>query len=150
MEERAESRGLSRAGLLKAGTALAVAAGLGGAGRALAGGAGAVAVGTGLGKPSGGAAFLRRRTYVPLLGSHFRITPPGSRALRLKLIEAEALPGPGESFSLIFRGRVDPELGSGIFGVEHPALGHFDLFLGPVGRGVKGLDLQAIINRIAL
>jgi len=34
-------------------------------------------------------------------------------------------------------------------GVEHRTLGAFDLFVNPVGRGVKGLNLEAVINRIA-
>jgi len=150
VDEPTGQRGLTRAGLLKAGTAVAVAGGLGGAGRALAGGAGAAALGSSLGKPGDGPGYLQRRTYVPLVGSDFRVTPPSSRTLRLKLIEAKELPSAGESFSLLFRGKVDPETTSGTYRIVHPQLGQFDLFLGPVGRGVKGLDLEAVINRIAI
>jgi hypothetical protein len=143
-------RGLTRAGLFKAGTAVAVAAGLGGAGRALARGAGAAALSSSLGKPGSGPDYLQRRTYLPLVGNNFRLTQPGSRTLRLKLIDAKEFGDPGESFSLLFRGRVDPGTTSGTYRVEHPQLGQFDLFMGPVGRGVKGLDLEAVINRIAI
>jgi hypothetical protein len=150
MDESSGHRGFTRAGLLKAGTAVAVAAGLGGAGRALAEGTGVAALGSSLGRPGSGPDYLERRTYVPLVGTDFRLSRPGSRTLRLKLIDAKRLRDPGESFSLLFRGRVDPETTSGTYRVEHPRLGQFDLFMGPVGRGVKGLDLEAVINRIAI
>jgi len=149
MDERIETRGLTRSGLMKVGALAALAAGAGGAGRALAGTAGTGLAASGLGKPSGGAAYLRHATFIPLVGSDFRIRRPGARTLRVKLIEARQLSGVGESFSLLFRGRTQAGLEGGMYRFEHPSLGGFELFAGPVGRGVKGLDLEAIINRIA-
>ena len=67
----------------------------------------------------------------------------------MKLVEARQLPSVGESFSLLFRGRVRAGIDSGMYRLEHPSLGVFELFVSPVGRGVKGLDLEAVINRIA-
>ena len=43
----------------------------------------------------------------------------------------------------------DGPVSGGIYRIAHPALGEFELYAGPVGRGVKGLDLEAVINRIA-
>jgi hypothetical protein len=149
MEERIENRGLTRGGLIKVGAAAALVVGAGGAGRALAGAGAASLAGSGLGKPQGGAAYLHRETFVPLVGSDFRVLRPGERALRVKLIEAKQLPSHGESFSLLFRGRAHTAVGGDIYRIEHPALGEFELFVGPVGRGVKGQDLEAVINRIA-
>jgi hypothetical protein len=152
MDDRLESRGLTRSGLIKAGTLAALAVGSGGAGAALARGAGIGAVAatsSGLGKPGRGPAYLERETYVPLVGSDFRVHRPGAGALRVKLIEARRLPSVGEAFSLHFRGHPGARVESGMHRLTHPSLGEFDLFLGPVGRGVKGLELEAVINRIA-
>jgi Domain of unknown function (DUF6916) len=64
-------------------------------------------------------------------------------------VEARVLRGPGEAFSLLFRGRRRPDVEGGTYRIEHPSLGAFELFLNPVGRGLKGLHLEAVINRIA-
>lgn len=145
-----ERSGLTRSGLIKAGGAAALAAGAGGfVGRALAGGGRGELAGSGVGKAHGGPAYLRRATYTPLVGTDFRVHVPGEKTLRLKLIEARALKGPGDAFSLLFRGRRQADVKSGTYRIEHRTIGSFDLFVNPVGRGVKGLDLEAVINRIA-
>jgi hypothetical protein len=149
VERSPETRGLTRGGLIKAGAAAALAVGVGGTGRALAGGHTADSLERGIGSPRGGPAYLRRSSYAPLVGTDFRIHVPEGRALRLKLVEARKLRGPGEAFSLLFRGRRRVDVAGGTYRIEHGALGSFDLFVSPVGRGVKGLELEAVINRIA-
>ena len=142
--------GFTRGGLIKAGGAAALAAGAGGfVGRALAGGQEADLAGPGIGKARGGPAYLQRATYAPLVGTDFRVHVPGKKTLRLKLVEARALKSPGEAFSLLFRGRRPVDVSGGMYRIEHRALGSFELFVSPVGRGVKGFDLEAVINRIA-
>jgi hypothetical protein len=147
----ADARGLTRGGLIKAGAAAALVVGAGGAGRALAGGQTAAPglEGSAIEKARGGPAHLHRATYVPLVGSDFRVRVPEAGTLRFKLVEARALRGPGDAFSLLFRGRRRAGVAGGIYRIEHPALGGFELFVNPVGRGVKGLELEAIINRIS-
>jgi hypothetical protein len=149
MDGSAEARAVSRGGLIKAGAAAAFALGVGGAGRALASTGGAGLEGAGIAKPRGGPAYLRHASYGPLVGSDFRVHLPEARALRFKLVEARVLRGPGEAFSLLFRGRRRPDFEGGTYRIEHPSLGAFELFLNPVGRGLKGLHLEAVINRIA-
>lgn len=144
-----ESGGLTRGGLMKLGAAAAFAVGAGGAGRALAGAAGVGIAGSGLRKPAGGADYLRHTTFVPLVGTDFRIHRAGARPLRVKLIEAKQLRSAGESFSLLFHGHAGASLQQDKYRIEHPALGGFDLFVVPVGRGAKGQDFEAVINRIA-
>jgi hypothetical protein len=144
----AHVRRVTRGGLIKAGAAAALVVGAGGAGRALAGGDTSITEGPGIGKPRGGPAYLRRATYAPLVGTDFRVHIPGRRTLRVKLVEARKLRGPGEAFSLLFRGR-RAQVEGGIYRIDHPRLGAFELFVNPVGRGVKGLDLEAVVNRIA-
>jgi|SRR5215213_1517849 len=143
-----DKRGLTRGGLVKTGAAAAVALGLGGASRALAGTEETDLAASGIRKPNGGAAYLHAATYGPLVGSNFKLRRPGTRTLRLKLIDAKKLRGAGDSFSLLFRGS-RATVDAGTYRFEHPALGGFDLFVVPVGRGVKGQDLEAVINRIA-
>jgi hypothetical protein len=149
MEDRIENRGLTRGGLMKVGAVAALAMGAGGAGRALAGTAGAGLAASGLKKPSGGPAYLRHATFAPLVGTDFRVRREGARFLRVKLIEARESSGAVESFSLLFRGRARSGVEAGTYRFEHPSLGGFELFASPVGRGVKGLDLEAVINKIA-
>jgi hypothetical protein len=149
MEDRIENRGLTRGGLMKVGALAALAVGAGGAGRALAGTAGAGLAASGLKKPHGGPAYLHHATFAPLVGTHFRVGREGARARRLKLIEARESSSAGESFSLLFRGRKQAGDEAGTYRFEHPSLGGFELFASPVGRGVKGLDLEAVINKIA-
>jgi hypothetical protein len=144
-----DKRALTRGGLIKAGAATAIALGLGGASRAVAGAEAADLAAPGIAKPGGGPRHLRAATYPPLVGTTFMLRRPGARTLRLKLIEAKELGGAGESFSLLFHARGRARIDSGMYRFEHPALGSFDLFAGPVGRGVKGLDLEAVVNRIA-
>src|SRR5262245_15552075 len=103
MSERDENRGLTRGGLFKAGAFAALVVGSGGAGAALAAGGGASLAVSRLGKPTGGPAYLHHATYVPLLGSDFRLHRQGARALRVQLIEARRNQrSPGETFSLLF------------------------------------------------
>jgi hypothetical protein len=149
MEERIESRGMTRGGLIKAGAAAALVVGAGGAGRALAGGQETKLAVPVLGKPRGGAAYLRRETYLPYVGSDFRVLRPGASTLRVKLIEVKQLPSQGEAFSLLFSGRPQSGVAEGVYRIEHPSLGGFDLFAGLVGCGVKSLDFEAVINRIS-
>jgi hypothetical protein len=144
----AAARRVTRGGLIKAGAAAALVVGGGSAGRALAGGGASDLEGPGIARPRGGSAYLRRASYAPLVGTDFRMQVPGRRTLRVKLVEARRLRGPGEAFSLLFRGR-RADIPGGIYRIDHPRLGAFDLFVSPVGRGVKGLELEAVVNRIA-
>jgi Domain of unknown function (DUF6916) len=149
MNERDESRGLTRGGLFKVGAVAALAVGAGGAGSTLAGAAGMGAAASGIRKSKDGPAYLSHAAYVPLVGTEFRLHPPGTRALPVRLIEARQTQSVGESFSLLFRTRVRGGIDGGIYRLEHPSLGGFELFVSPVSRGVRGQEIEAVINRIA-
>jgi hypothetical protein len=136
----AEARAFTRGGLIKAGAAAAFVVG---AGRAL----GGALEGPAIGKSHDGPAYLRRTTYAPLVGTDFRVHVPGRRSLHVELVEARKLRGSNDAFSLLFRGR-RTNVDGGTYRIDHRALGAFELFLNPVGRGVKGLELEAVINRI--
>jgi hypothetical protein len=145
-------KSMSRTGLLKLGAAAAVMLGAGPAARAVASGTvaesdgGTVATGRSVRSPR----HLRLATYVPLVGSTFRIRRSQSSSLQVKLVSATRLPSEvGESFSLIFRGHGNAKLGQETYTIGHPRLGEFPLFLVPVGPARRGQDFQAIVNRIA-
>jgi hypothetical protein len=150
MDDAFERR-TSRAGLLKLGAAAAFVVGAGPATRAVAGN-NKPAESTDGAPASGGSVrgprHLRLATYVPLVGSTFRIHRQQARPLSVKLVSATRLPSEGESFSLIFRGHGNAKLGQQIYTLEHPRLGEFPLFVVPVGRPAKGQEFQVIVNRI--
>lgn len=138
---------LTRRGLVKAGAAAALVVGAGSTADAL-GAQGGLAA-SGIGKPRDGAAFLRYATYEPLVGTSFRVLRPDGGTLRMTLMQVQLLPSRGEAFSLLFQARRRVAVEGRLYRMEHPALGSFELFINPVGRGVKAVDLEAVINRIA-
>lgn len=53
-----------------------------------------------------------------------------------------------KQFSLQFLGPLDAPVVQGIYKVDHEALGALDLFLVPIGRDEKGVQYEAIFNRV--
>lgn len=144
-------RGMSRAGLLKLGAAAAVVLGGGSAARAVAGNSAATPkdAASADSRKVRGPRHLRLATYVPLVGSAFRIHRSPSSSLGVKLVSATRLPSEvGESFSLIFQGHGNAKLGQETYTIEHPSVGTFPLFLVPVGPARRGQSFEAVINRI--
>jgi hypothetical protein len=145
-------RSMSRTGLLKLGAVAAFVLGAGPAARAVASvpeTASPAAPAPAAGRSVRGPHYLRLATYVPLVGSTFRIHRTQASALRVKLVSATQLPSDiGESFSLMFRGHANAKLGQETYMIEHPRLGSFPLFLVPVGRARKGQSFEAVVNRI--
>lgn len=144
-------KSISRRGVLKLGAVAALVPGTGSASRAFAGDttskdSDAVApTGPGVRGPR----YLKLATYVPLVGSTFRIHRPAASPLQVELVSATRLHSEiGESFSLVFRGNANAKLGQETYTIEHGSLGRFPLFLVPVGSASKGRDFQAIVNRI--
>lgn len=135
-------RSLSRGGLLKAGAVAAAAVGT----TPVA----SVAAGPRAVDPL---RHLRLATYGPLVNSLFKIQHP-HQPLRAKLVEVVEYRPRGrfeearrEAFSLLFDVQRAELLVQGTYALEHHRLGTFSLFLVPVGRGEKGLFLEAIVNR---
>ncbi len=136
--------GFSRAGFLKAGAAAAATVG-----------AGKVTGTAAAARPATGdrLAYLRLATYTPLLGSQFTIRHPHgpipARLAELSPFTARAARERKhrECFSLVFDAGRGEQVSQGNYTLEHPALGTFTLFLVPVGRGQKGIHLEAIVNR---
>ena len=96
-------------------------------------------------------------TFSDRLGQTFRVCPPSSDPLEIELINATDLgPKPKapqgtpvkrqSSFSLLFRGPMEPILPQKMYPFEHPELGKFDLFIVPVGPDQAGQVYEAVFN----
>lgn len=53
-----------------------------------------------------------------------------------------------KQFSLRFLGPMDAPILQGVYRVEHDQLGALDLFLVPIARDDKGVQYEAIFNRV--
>ncbi len=146
--DESPQRALSRGRLLKLGAAAALGIG---ALPAAAAAMGEAATETNLrvtGRSVGGPRQLRLATYQPLVGDIFQIHRVGAQPLPVTLIAADTLPGAGETFSLVFRGRSNAKLEQSTYTFEHPRIGAYPLFLVPIGRAVHGQDFQVIVSRL--
>jgi hypothetical protein len=77
-------------------------------------------------------------TFRPQLNERFELVDDDSR-VDLELIEVTASDAPGASrraqFSIVFSGPPEPVLPQGIYRLEHPEIGAFELFLVPIAAG---------------
>jgi hypothetical protein len=86
-------------------------------------------------------------TFVPHVGTRFRLRRPGQTALRLKLVGVRRAPADGgvtRSFSLLFRSPEPVELRQEIQVLNHPVLGRIRIFLVPLTKW----KLEAVINHV--
>ena len=92
---------------------------------------------------------LTRETFAQHLNTGFRLILGPGQELGLELTEAKDLGSTPdhEQFSVVFRGPLDPQLGQGIYRIEHDRLDAFDLFIVPVGQDRDGMYYEAIFNR---
>jgi hypothetical protein len=87
-------------------------------------------------------------TFAAHLNSTFRFHHEAA-AIELELVEvSDGSAGQHVNFSLLFRGPVQPVLAQRIYPVEHDSLGRFDLFIVPVKRDARGLQYEAVFNRV--
>jgi hypothetical protein len=85
--------------------------------------------------------------YRPHVQSEFRLHAPGgpARTLALTAVHAGIDDEVQLSFSLHFTGPGE-RLEQGTYPIEHPVLGHFDLFLVPIRRKSTGIVYEAVFN----
>jgi hypothetical protein len=94
---------------------------------------------------------LTHTQFAGCLNERFRIHAD-TASFDVELIQAEAL-GPHhdgsarrESFSLVFRGPLQPVLPQRIYRLEHEGLGTLEIFLVPVGPDKDGMRYEAVFN----
>lgn len=84
------------------------------------------------------------------LDSVFQVELEARPPLMLRLFEVtEVDSGPWqEQFSLLFRGPEDRPLGQGICQMRHEVLGELALFIVPIGLDERGMQYEAVFNRV--
>ena len=95
--------------------------------------------------------FFTCDTFKPHVGGTFRVHVDDRKPLDVRLTEAVELPAPpGDKgripFSLVF---VEPDgllFPQRIYGLEHPEIGRFELFLVPLGPDDEGMRYQAVFT----
>ena len=98
---------------------------------------------------------LRLESFTPHLNTKFRVLCGPEQWVEVELVEAKEStpPPPGvtsrqERFSLVFCAPHDTPLWQGLYQFEHDALGRFALFIVPTGKDERGVDFQAVFNRV--
>jgi len=76
-------------------------------------------------------------TFAPRLHEQFElVTDDGRVDLELTEVTESDVPGARRAqFSIVFSGPTEPIFPQAIYGLEHPELGAFDLFLVPIAAG---------------
>jgi len=93
---------------------------------------------------------ITKEMFGERVGSTFRVSiGEGDESVDLVLSELEERKAPGgyETFSLAFRGPLEPALEQRMFLFEHETLEPFNLFIVPIARDPDGMIYEAIVNR---
>ncbi|MBI5074545.1 MAG: hypothetical protein HZB62_05180 [Nitrospirae bacterium] len=82
--------------------------------------------------------------------SLFRLATGDGRTMDMELVSVSGLleTERQRAFSIIFQGPPDMPLSQGTYRMEHDGMEAIDLFIVPVGRSVKGLEYEAVFNRL--
>ena len=91
-------------------------------------------------------------TFSGRVGEPFRLLCDDGSILDLELVAFT--PGPvlrddahaRASFSIVFRGPLEPVLPQRIYRFEHDELGSFELFIVPIGPDETGMQYQAVFG----
>jgi hypothetical protein len=89
---------------------------------------------------------LHSDSFMPHLQTKFSLTDNFS----LELVEVYVPPSTRrqERFSLIFIGPSERILQQGMYSLQHEAMGALDLFLVPIGQDERGVQYEAVFNRL--
>lgn len=92
--------------------------------------------------------YYSSATFSSYVGSIFSVKVSQQKSINLELIEVSqlkpAVPGK-DGFALVFQDSTVNRLGSGLYNIEHAALGMFTMMLGPINQ--NGTTYEAVINR---
>lgn len=93
---------------------------------------------------------LTRDQFADNLNTDFKMFFADDVSADVKLVEVTELSRRprNESFSLIFLAPVDAPVLNQMFRMEHPSLGSFELFMGPVSQNESGIRYEAVFNRL--
>jgi uncharacterized protein DUF6916 len=94
--------------------------------------------------------YLTKTMFEENLNTRFWLLNEGSEPYAMDLVEVtngHSTPRQ-EQFALHFRGDRNQIFPQHIYPMKHDAIGDFDLFLVPVGRGETGTFYEAVFNRL--
>ena len=88
-------------------------------------------------------------TFSEHLNSKFQTHYGDSHKVELELLSVNDVGSTPRQiqFSLVFLAPETAPLWQGIYTIDHPKLGTFNLFLVPIGKDKQGVQYEAIINR---
>lgn len=101
-------------------------------------------------------AYLRRSSYLPLVGERFELMAPGRHRVVARLVSVtdlgtgkrmRPLVGAEDAFGLLFHSPGRARLEQDVMSVGHPAFGLFQLLVSPASTDRVGQDYSATINR---
>jgi hypothetical protein len=93
--------------------------------------------------------YYNSAAFSSYLGSTFRVYVSGRKYINLKLTDVRQLTPAvqgKDGFALVFQDSTVNRLVSGLYKIEHVALGTFSLMLGPIKKNAT--TYEAIINRL--
>lgn len=93
---------------------------------------------------------LTRENFAATLNTTFQIYFMPETPTEVELIEVTELyqRRGSESFALLFQGPSEPIFNQRLMRVVHPELGEAELFLVPVSMAEKGVQYEALFNRV--
>jgi len=94
--------------------------------------------------------ITNKALFEPHLNTHFTITVQGGGSIETELIKIESWDREvTEGFSLVFKGPKEPVVRHSTLQIEHPQLGQFEMYLGPVSTlEPNGTLYQAVVNKL--
>ena len=92
---------------------------------------------------------LTHEALAKSLGTVFQVQVATDQTVELRLTEISDLKRSErqEGFAIVFSGPNDAFLGQGTQLMRHEHLGHFELFIVPIGQDEDGYRYEAIFNR---
>lgn len=97
------------------------------------------------------AALTTHDAFRRQLNSSFRVhyAPEHSCALVLVQVSDLTSSAHGETFSILLRGPLTPQLPQSLYKFDHVEMGELDLFIVPVERDQNGLYYEAVFNSVS-
>ena len=95
--------------------------------------------------------MLKRDEFAPHIGSTFRIldrASPTQLDATLTEVTDRNPTSKLEQYSVLFQGPREPILSQRIYGIEHPTMGKFELFLVPIGADDSGVTYESVFSRV--
>ena|SRR3982074_1533596 len=95
---------------------------------------------------------LQHEVFTEHLNTIFRLELAPDKEIEAELIEVSELKlyGAQQQFSVVFRGPNEVFLGQGMKRCTHDQMGEIDLFLVPISQDERGINYEAIFNRVPL